>query len=252
MSDIYKAPESNLVNDNIETGAYGSIEKAVTGDYEFTIGGVLSEAWEKTSGAKWPVLLSFILYMLVMVGVMFAMTMVTMGIMAASQDPSGGAVVVQLLMQVVINLIAMPLVVGILLLGVKRAVDAPMKAGSIFSYYSKALSLFLTLILVYLMVMLGLLLLVLPGIYLMISYYMAMPLVVEKGMSPWQAMETSRKAITHRWFSVFGLGIAMMLIMVVSMIPLGIGLIWTIPMMVIAFGVLYRNMFGVEAATVAE
>ena len=103
----------------------------------------------------------------------------------------------------------------------------------------------------YIMVLIGFLLLVIPGIYLMIAYYMAMPLVVEKGMSPWQALETSRKAVTHRWFSVFGFFIVIAIILVVSSIPLGLGLIWTLPMVMIAYGILYRNMFGVEAETVA-
>lgn len=252
MSDAYKAPESNLVNETVTNEQYGSVEKAIKGEYEFSIGGVLSEAWEKTSGAKWPVFLAFILYMLVMIGIMVVMSLVTVGMVAASPDASGGAVIMQVIMQVVINLAILPLAVGFLMLGIKRSVDAPMKATSIFGYYSKTLSLFVTMLLVYLMIVIGLLLLVLPGIYLMIAYYMAMPLVVEKGMSPWQAMETSRKAITHRWFSFLGLGIVLMVIMMISMIPLGIGLIWTMPLMIIAFGVLYRNMFGVESSTITQ
>jgi uncharacterized membrane protein len=127
----------------------------------------------------------------------------------------------------------------------------PISAGSIFGYFSKMFSLLLTMILMYIMVLIGFLLLVLPGIYLAVAYYMAMPLVVEKGMSPWQALETSRKAITHRWFSVFGLFFIMSLILFVSAIPLGLGMIWTLPMLIIAFGILYRNMFGVEADTIA-
>ena len=104
----------------------------------------------------------------------------------------------------------------------------------------------------YIMITIGFILLILPGIYLMVAYYMALPLVAEKGMSPWRALETSRKAVTHRWFSIFGFFIVLSFIAFVSAIPLGIGMIWTLPMMLIAYGILYRNMFGVEAATIAE
>lgn len=252
MSDVYKAPESNLVNESDTGEQYGSVEKAIKGDYEFSIGSVISEAWAKTSGAKWPVFLSFVLYMLVMIGIMVVLSLVTVGLVSASPDPSGGAMIVQLIMQVGINLVVLPLAMGLLMLGIKRSVDAPLNAMSIFGYYSKTLSLFATMILMYIMIIIGLVLLVLPGIYLMIAYYMAMPLVVEKGMSPWQAMETSRKAITSRWFSFLGLLIVLSIIMVISMIPLGIGLIWTMPLMIIAFGVLYRNMFGVESSTITQ
>jgi len=146
----------------------------------------------------------------------------------------------------------MPMIMGIVMMGIKRSVDAPISASMVFNNFSKMLPLFATMILMYIMILIGLVLLVIPGIYLMIAYYMAMPLVVEKGLSPWQAMETSRKTITHRWFSVFGLFIVMIIILTISMIPLGLGMIWTLPMMMIAYGILYRNMFGVEASTIAE
>ena len=74
---------------------------------------------------------------------------------------------------------------------------------------------------------------------------LAIPLVVERGLSPWQALEASRKAITQHWFKVFGLFFVLMLIMLLSMIPLGIGLIWTLPLLIVTMGVLYRTIFGV-------
>ena len=70
-------------------------------------------------------------------------------------------------------------------------------------------------------------------------------LVVERGLSPWQALEASRKAISQHWFKVFGLFFVLMLIMLLSMIPLGIGLIWTLPLLIVTMGVLYRTIFGV-------
>ena len=235
-------------------GNYGSIEKAISGDYEFSIGSVLSEAWEKTSGAKWTIQLAFFYYFLVIIGVLTAIGVMLAMLTDVSGDMSGdasGVVVLQLVLQLGMNLIIMPMAMGIAIIGIKRSVDAPISAGSIFGYFSKMFSLLLTMIIMYIMVLIGFLLLVLPGIYLAVAYYMAMPLVVEKGMSPWQALETSRKAITHRWFSVFGLFFIMSLILFVSAIPLGLGMIWTLPMMIIAFGILYRNMFGVEADTIA-
>lgn len=229
---------------------YGSIEKAVSGDYEFSIGAVISEAWAKTRGAKWTIHLSFLYAFLVMMGLMIGLVFLSTLLTEVTEDPSGNAVL-PLVIQVVVNLIMLPMMAGIMILGIKRSVEAPIKAGSIFAYFSKVIPLFLTMILMYIMIIIGFLLLVLPGIYLSVAYYMAMPLVAEKGMSPWQALETSRKAITRRWFSVFAFFIILSIIVFISAIPLGIGLIWTMPLMIIAFGILYRNMFGVEAETTA-
>ncbi len=251
MANVYQPPESNLINENQDTGDYGSIDKAISGDYELSIGDVLKESWEKTSGAKWVVHLAFIYYMLVMIGVMVVLGIAT-SMFIGSATSEAGLVIMQVVTQVGMNLIMLPMGLGLVMIGIKRSVDAPISSSEVFAHFSKMIRLFATMVLMYLMIIIGLLLLVLPGIYLMIAYYMAMPLVVEKNMSPWQALEVSRKTITHRWFSVLFLLIILAIIMLVSMIPLGLGAIWTLPMMMIAYGILYRNMFGVESETVAQ
>jgi len=258
MSNAYQTPESNLVNESVSKGEYGSVEKAIQGEYEFSIGSVLSEAWAKTNGCKGVFNLGFFFYLLVIIGVMSVMSVVTVGMLSVGDagthpgELTSGMMFNQVFLQLAVNLIILPMVMGLAMIGIKRSVDAPISAGMVFKYFSKMIPLFITMILIYIMIIIGLILLVLPGLYLMVAYYAAMPLVVEKGMSPWQAMETSRKAITHRWFSVFGLFFVTMLIVTISAIPLGIGMIWTMPMMMVAFGILYRNMFGVEPENLSE
>jgi uncharacterized membrane protein len=90
---------------------------------------------------------------------------------------------------------------------------------------------------------------VLPGIYLMVSYQIALPLAVDKKLGPWEALETSRKVISHKWFMVLGFDVVAMVVIVLSSALLGIPLIWTVPAMVIAFGVLYRTLVGIEPGT---
>lgn len=262
MSNAYQTPESNLVNnvsmENYNSEEYGSVEKALQGEYDFSIGSVLSEAWDKTRGSKWVFNLSFSFYFAVIIVVMMVVEFITINLLSTSSigtDPSqmmSGIMFVPIALQLSANLIILPMVMGLAMMGIRRSVDAPISSAMVFKFFSKMLPLFVTMLLIYALVIIGLVLFVLPGIYLMIAYYMAMPLVVEKGMSPWQAMETSRKAISHRWFSVFGLFIVMVLTVVISAIPLGVGMIWTVPMMVIAFSILYRNMFGVNAESISQ
>ena len=71
--------------------------------------------------------------------------------------------------------------------------------------------------------------------------------MVDKGLGPWQAMEASRKAVTHRWFAIFGMLVLLGLLSIAGAIPLFIGLIWILPMYMIALGILYRNIFGVSS-----
>jgi hypothetical protein len=46
---------------------------------------------------------------------------------------------------------------------------------------------------------------VIPGIYLGIAWLLAIPLVADRGLNFWQGLESSRRAVTPRWFSFFGL-----------------------------------------------
>ncbi len=52
--------------------------------------------------------------------------------------------------------------------------------------------------------MMGFVLLIIPGIYLSFAYWLAMPLIIDRGLTPWQALELSRKAVTKVWFQVVG------------------------------------------------
>jgi hypothetical protein len=242
MSDIYSAPTAAL-NTVAEGAEYGSLERGIAGNYQFSIGETLSEAWAKTKGAKRKILLAMVLYLLVYIPV----AMLTQFLFVGEGPSIGGS----LLQYAILMAVVTPLMAGLFMLGVKRSVDAPLSATSIFSYYGQIVPLLITVIISTVLMMIGFVLLILPGIYLMIAYYLAIPLVAEKGLSPWQALEASRKAISKRWFAVLGLVIVIALINMVGALPLGIGLIWTVPMSVIAMGILYRNVFGCNAETQA-
>jgi len=229
-----------------DSGEYGSLERGINGDYRFTIGDVLSEAWQKVSGNKGTVLLAGLLYLAIMVALGIAAGVINVLLTVVAGDQVGGAIG-GLLTQVAQIVVATPLGAGFLMMGVSMAIGASVGAGSILSYYDRILPLALTSILYGIMVALGLLLLILPGIYLSVAYILAIPLVVDKGLSPWQALEASRKAITHRWFAVFCVLFLLCVLFFVGSIPLFIGLVWVGPLYLIAMGILYRNIFGVSS-----
>ena len=97
------------------------------------------------------------------------------------------------------------------------------------------------------LIFLGFLLLVLPGIYLAVSYTFTYPLIVDKGLSVWEAMELSRKTVTKQWFKFFGLGLVSGFFIIISAIPLGIGLFWSVPTIYISYGLLYHHLFDEES-----
>ena len=252
MKDVYAAPEADLVRADKPQG-HGSLATAITGDYPFRIREVLSEAWTRTRGAKGKLIMAYLCLILFTVLVLLVMEGLTLAIIGGALQEEGTTplVIVDVIKQLVITAVTTPVSVGLFLLGVRRSVGAPMPLGSLFDYFHRTFRLFVTTLLLYILVFIGFVLLVLPGIYLSVSYTFATALVAEKGLSPWHALETSRKAISRKWWRMFGLYLVLGLINLLGSIPLGLGLIWTLPLSALAMGILYRNMFGVEGHTVA-
>ena len=62
-------------------------------------------------------------------------------------------------------------------------------------------------------------------------------------MGAWEAMETSRKAITLYWWRYFGLMLVAMLLIIIGSIPLLIGLIWVLPIVAIATDEVFAKTF---------
>ncbi|MBA1433619.1 MAG: hypothetical protein FAF04_08570 [Epsilonproteobacteria bacterium] len=149
-------------------------------------------------------------------------------------------------LNLVLTILTLPIAVGIIILGISRARGEEITYKQIFSYFGSYPFLLLGYILVTLFTVLGFLAFIIPGIYLSIAYIYTLPLIADKNISVWNAMELSRKTVTHQWFRFFGLGIVSFFFILISAIPFGIGLIWSIPTVYIAYGLLYHRLFDEE------
>lgn len=208
-----------------------------------SIAALLSEAWSRTHGFKWTAQLAFGLYTLVYLAVAICTAVLLYGTDFLSPGAEG-SLGTSLLQYVLLSVVLTPLAAGLYLLGVRRASDAPAAARTIFGYYHRTWPLLLNTLLAQLLIGLGLVLLIAPGIYLWVCYLLATPLVADKNLGPWRALEVSRKAIGRHWFTVFGLVVILGLLNTAALLTLGIGLIWTLPLTLIALGILYRDLIG--------
>ncbi|UCH39081.1 MAG: hypothetical protein JSU67_13050, partial [Gammaproteobacteria bacterium] len=158
---------------------------------------------------------------------------------------------VNIVSQIVMTAIALPMSIAILVMAMRHANSKSVSAGEIFRHFGVIGTLFFAYIIMIIMIMLGFVLLVLPGIYLMFAYIYSMPLILEKKMGAWHALETSRKAVTRVWFRLFGFMLLISLINLAGMFTI-IGWIWTVPWTVLAMAMVYQKIFGVEAHTLAD
>lgn len=247
----YQPPQA-AVEDIFEPGdAGGTLEAGIAGDYDFRIGEVLKEAWDRTRGLKgafWGAAAIIFIGMMVLSSIMgfFLLGNVTPG-----QSSQPGMALAQFVMHMGITVLLYPFILGMIMLGVRRSVDLPVSFTMAFGYMGMFARVLVAAVLMTLITTLGFMLLVLPGIYLSMGYVLVLPLLADKGLGAWQAMEASRRAVTRHWFRIFFLFLAMGVITMISAIPFGIGLIWTYPMMINVMGILYREVFGVELARAA-
>jgi len=255
----YAAPQSD-VNSEVG-GSTGSVEDALAGRYDFQIGEVMSEAWRLTSGFK---LTWWGTYLVVLFGSMILSFILGMIFAVAKLGVAG-----QVIVQIISTAIGLVVAVGMVMQVVRRAGGLPISVGTAFSYFDRWLTALGAGLLVIILVLIGLLLLIVPGIYLSTTYQMVFPLIGDRKMGVWQAMETSRKALTHRWGKIFLTYVAagllacapalllipvvlatkapavIFLAAVVAIIPM----FWTLPWLYLVVGVLYRRIFGVASAT---
>lgn len=247
MSDVYQAPEASL-NEPVADGQYGSVESALAGDYKLEPIEIFKDAWAKLSGMKGTFWGAAVIYYLIAMAFGFLLAAV-FGILGMQSESGASTIIAQVVIQVVQTFVLMPIAMGLFMIALKHSVGANIQVGEIFQHFNKAVPLFIAYILMTILTIIGFILLVIPGIYLSVAFAMTMMLIVEKDMSPWEAMTVSRKAITKKWFNMFGFMIVAMIVVVIGMLALLVGLVWAAPLALLAFAMVYRDMFGVEAKT---
>lgn len=75
----------------------------------------------------------------------------------------------------------------------------------------------------------GFVLLLIPGMYLAVSYSFANLFVIFFGYDFWTAMELSRKIITKNWWEYFGFLVLIVLINFAGLLACGVGVLFTAP-----------------------
>lgn len=214
------------------------------GKKKFTVGGVIRESWEKVKGIKGSIWAGSALMYLVLIVIIAGGAFLLPDPATELEGAGVTAYLVSALYQVVTEVVSMLFIAGLVFMGIRHVVGDKVSWKMIFHGFSFTGKIVVVSILQFILVAIGFLLLILPGIYLVVGYAMAIPLIVDKNMSPWQALETSRKAVHKVWWKVAALYIVMSLILLVAAIPLGIGLIWAWPMMMVTAGVVYHRLFS--------
>ena len=187
-------------------------------DYTLDVFSCFSRAWEKIKSDFWPI-----------IGVS-AVIVLLLGV-------SGAAYVA--------IIIGGPLLGGLYWFYLKLIRGQKAEMGDAFAGFTLAfLQLFLGSLASGLLAGVGLLFCVLPGIYLAVAWKFTLPLIVDKRMEFWPAMELSRKVITKHWWEFFGLAILSSLLNLAGFLLCCVGTFVTVPITMLALMYAYEDIFG--------
>lgn len=143
-------------------------------------------------------------------------------------------------------LVAGPLTAGFFIVARKIRKGEAYEFGTFFKGFDYFVPLLLYSLIGGILTALGFLALILPGIYLAVAWMFSILFIVFGEMEFWDGMEFSRKLITKKWWSFFGLAILLLLINLAGALVLLIGLIFTVPVSFCALYAAFEDIVGTD------
>jgi uncharacterized membrane protein len=152
-----------------------------------------------------------------------------------------------------INVVVLgPINGGLYLVAFKTMKQRPSTFSDFFRGFNNFLPLFLVNLLASILIVIGMMLLFFPGLYLAVAYLFAIPFVVDRRFDFWEAMESSRKVITRKWFSVFGFCFVLGIVWFIGFLLLGVGVLVTTPLTLCAVAAAYEDIVGLSVNSMAD
>jgi hypothetical protein len=225
-----------------------SVEEILGRDYSLDIGDCLTRSWELVKANFWPVVGVSTLVMVVIVVVnqffgLFTRSAVQQMVTERRFVPGGIAMILG------VGVVGAPfytvLIGGLFKYYLKLIRGEGASVGDAFSGFGPVLGQLVLLGLVQtILINLGLVCCILPGIFLTVSWYFALPLVMDQNMGFWDAMELSRKMVFKHWFLVFAFLLVNGLVSVCGLIACCLGILVSVPIGFVALMYAYEDIFG--------
>jgi hypothetical protein len=220
-------PPPRIGTANIDTLAADIIRR----DYQVDIGDWFSRGWNLVKANFWLLVGATTLVLLVHTGI--------------ESIPFLGHVAGLLLMGVLFG--------GLYWVFLQRLRGRPADLGDAFAGFSLAfLPLMLAGVLYQLLGLLGLILCIAPGVYLLVSWDFALLLVIDKNLDFWPALELSRKVVHRHWWPMFGFFLVQMLVFGAGLLALLVGVFVTGALATAAGVCAYEDIFCAPLTTSIE
>ena len=185
---------------------YRSLNEAINYDYDFSISDILSKAWGMVDGSKLPVFITTFLVSIL------ATTVAYLGQYIASLVSN--ITILSTAIEMIFNGISSIFIIAVIIVVLKLANREKINTASIFNLFSQYwLPMLVISIVMSILITIGVILLIIPGIYLAVAYSLVYwILVIHPKESFWNILEASRKIVTRHWFKFFIINLIFFLI----------------------------------------
>ena len=238
----------------------GNIESALKGDYQINVQAILSEAWQQTLKSRLAINLGLLFSFVLGVLVSYIVSSYFGGIAEVIKNPEA-----TMLLNIVVTIAIWPFIAGVEMMGVLHAVGMKTDVKTTFAFLKRASWVIICTLFTSVLTNLGFQLFIIPGIFLVVTLSLTVPLVIEKKMSPMRAIILSVQSLRFKFLSLFSLYFILFMSLIVlllpivlliesSFIPLGImiflfGISFLAPLFYNVKGIVYREVFGISLAT---
>ncbi|PNQ59802.1 membrane protein [Vibrio sagamiensis] len=248
------------MNNNFEKDVNigGSVERALSGNYELKIGKVLNEAFQLTTKQFWSFTPAVVILLAVQIGIFFIALKLQVGDLSALFDSTksidllnGNFVQAFYIASFSYEVIGAPISAGISLMAMSHAVGFNTKT----QHLGKGLQFTTPVIIatIFSIVMQSIASMVFPllSLYLSITLSQFILLICDKRIPPMRALWLSFLAVNKKIFVFTGIYLVVFLMFIIAAIFSGIGLIFVLPFFYHLKGILYREMFGIQVKIIA-
>ncbi|MGL5947818.1 MAG: hypothetical protein ACRCYV_01985 [Aeromonas sp.] len=227
----------------------GSLEKSLSAGYRLNVKGILTEGWGITRQQGFGLLLAIIA-----VTCLWFLLSNQLLVPLLSQNPTEESHLT-LLLSLLITVIMAPMTSALDMLGMQQAVGARARAAQVFDYFRYFVRLALLSVLSSLCTsafgplfeLLGLpvMLSLIPSALFGMGLLLAVPLTLERGLTPLSAIIVSFKVVLHGLPSILLFHTVMLVLLFIALLPMGLGLIWVAPLYFNCKGIIYRDLCGI-------
>jgi predicted Ser/Thr protein kinase len=210
------------------------VQDILAREYTLNITSCLRRGWALVRSNFWPMVgISALIWVLLAIAQ-------SAGVVIASDHDrtNGGGSILGLL-------VSGPLMAGLYFYFLQKIRGQPVTIETAFAGFSRRfLHLFLGSFVSLLLTGLGFLCLILPGIYLWIAWTFTLPLIMDRRLDFWSAMELSRKMVTRHWWKLFGFVLLLGLLHVAGFLVFCLGILIAAPIATASLMYAYEDMFG--------